>query len=186
MTPTEVENLGGRGWISREDFSGAAEVARVATAYEAEGQFVPAGVSRGHLQDTVVRNDSLRWVSADDVLLRGLFATFEALRLELNEGAWLGLHRFELQLAHYKPGGHYARHRDALQGVNNRRVTAIVYLNPIWTLADGGQLRLFCEPAVDIEPRLGRLVVFMSEKVEHEVLSSAATRLAATAWYYGR
>lgn len=186
MTDVEVESLGIRGFFQREDFPGAAEVARVATKRAAEGLFAPAGISSRHQREEAVRNDSLLWVDPDDVQLAGLFAAFEALRLELNAGAWLGLTRFELQLAHFEPGGHYLRHLDALEGTPNRRVTAIVYLNPAWTVADGGQLRLFLEPPVEIEPRLGRLVTFLSEKVEHEVLESAAPRFAATAWFYGR
>ena len=186
MTPAEVESLGSRGWFQREDFPGAGLAAGVAAQRAGECRFKPAAISRGHHRDEAVRNDRLLWVEPEDAELSGLFAAFEALRLELNEGAWLGLARFDLQLAHYGPGGHYVRHRDALQGENNRRVTAIVYLNPGWEPIHGGQLRLCLDPAVEVEPRLGRLVIFLSEKVEHEVLPSAANRFAATAWYYGR
>ena len=186
MTELEVDSLGSRAWFMRENFPGAADVARVAKARAADGLFAPAAISRGHQRDEEVRNDSLQWVDASDVQLSGLFAAFEALRVELNEGAWLGLARFDCQLAHYGPGGHYVRHCDALQGEDNRRLTAIVYLNPEWIEAHGGKLRLCLDPPVEIEPTLGRLVVFLSEKVEHEVLPSMANRLAATAWYYGR
>jgi len=37
----------------------------------------------------------------------------------------------------------------------------------------------------DIEPVGGRLVVFLSDRVEHEVLPTSATRRAATAWFRG-
>jgi len=37
-----------------------------------------------------------------------------------------------------------------------------------------------------VEPTLDRLVVFLSERIEHEVLPSQAPRLALTAWFYGR
>jgi len=186
MTQAEVESLGTRGWFERADFPGSAEAAGIAADRAAAGTFAPAAISRGHRRDEVVRNDALLWLGPEDPQLGGFVAGFEALRLELNEGAWLGLTRFDLQLAHFGPGGHYQRHLDALKGGNNRRVTAIVYLNPAWTPVDGGQLRLFLDPSVDLEPRLGRLVIFLSEKIEHEVLHSGAERLAATAWYYGR
>jgi SM-20-related protein len=39
---------------------------------------------------------------------------------------------------------------------------------------------------VDVEPSLDRLVVFLSERIDHEVLPAFAPRLALTAWYYGR
>ena len=111
---------------------------------------------------------------------------FETLRGELNREAWLGLTRFEVQLAHYPGHGEgYARHRDAFVGRASRRVTAIAYLNPAWTSGHGGELRLHGTTTVDVEPRLGRLVVFMSAELEHEVLPTWSSRLAATAWYYG-
>ncbi len=186
MTEAEVASLGAHSWFERENFPGAARAAAVAAEREAAGLFQPAAISAGHRRDAAVRSDSTLWVNADDAHLDALVAGFEALRRELNEDAWLGLTRFELQLAHYGPGGHYLRHCDALAGGNNRRVTAIVYLNPAWKLADGGQLRLFCDPPREVDPVLGKLVTFLSETVEHEVLPTTADRLAATAWYYGR
>jgi len=109
---------------------------------------------------------------------------FEALRVECNRDAWLGLTRFDLQLAHYAGGGeHYVRHRDAFVGRAGRRLTAIAYLNAGWVLKDGGQLRLHGDPPTDLAPLLGRLVVFLSETVEHEVLPTWASRIAITAWY---
>ncbi len=179
MTDAEVEALGGRGWFTREGFPFAAEAARIA----AGRTYAPAGVSRGHVRDEAVRSDALCWLDAGDAELAPLVAAFEALRVELNEGAWLGLARFDLQLAKYEPGGKYVRHSDAMNG---RRVTAIVYLNPAWTPADGGQLRLYSAPEAVVDPVLGRSVVFLSERVEHEVLPARAARYAATAWYYGR
>ena len=95
---------------------------------------------------------------------------------------------FDLQLAHYPGGGErYVRHRDAFQGQSNRRVTAIYYANLDWRPEHGGLLRLHLEEGTqDVEPTLDRLVVFLSERVEHEVLPSHAPRLALTAWFYGR
>ena len=106
--------------------------------------------------------------------------------MEINNDAWLGLTRFDVQLAHYASGGSgYARHRDALRGAHGRRLTAVSYLNAAWTPADGGRLRLHVSPEIEIDPVMGRLVVFLSERVEHEVLPMFASRYAATAWYYG-
>ena len=185
MTHAEIEALGGAGWFERTGFPGAEAGAQIAAQRAQAGLFRPAGISRGHQRDEAVRSDSLLWVEAGDVELAVLVASCEALRLELNEGAWLGLTRFDLQLGHFPgAGGHYSRHRDALAGPAGRRVTAIAYLNAQWSEADGGQLRLCVEPPVELTPQLGRLVVFLSEKVEHEVLPVWASRLAATAWYY--
>ena len=84
-------------------------------------------------------------------------------------------------------GARYVRHRDAFPGQGNRRLTAICYLNPDWRPEHGGMLRLHLDTGpLDVEPTLDRLVVFLSERVEHEVLPSRALRLAATAWFHGR
>ena len=184
MTESEIEALGTCGWFSRSGFDSAPQTARVAQARSE--QFVAARIARAHRQDDAVRNDRRLWVPPDDPELAPLLAGFEALRVELNEGAWLGLVRFEVQLAHFPGAGErYVRHRDAWPGSDNRRLTAISYLNAGWTEADGGQLRLHLDPPVEIEPRLGRLVVFLSDRIEHEVLPVWAPRFAATAWFYG-
>jgi SM-20-related protein len=189
VTDTEIEQLGRDGYFQREDFpdatEAAAQLSRLFRLRQPPQPLSPATISHVHRFDTSVRNDSLRWIGPQDPVLSGLFAHFGALRLELNEGAWLGLSRFELQLAQFKRGGHYSRHFDALHGPENRRVTAIVYLNSGWIPAHRGQLRIWGEAPRLIEPLLGRLVVFLSERVEHEVLSSRANRMAITAWYYG-
>ena len=187
MTPSEVEQLGQRGWFSREGFAGACEAAPIARQRAEAGLYAAAGVARAHRQDASVRSDRVLWVSQADPQLSGLQAGFEALRLELNLDAWLGLTRFDLQLAHYPgAGARYVRHRDAFEGsADHRRVTAIVYLNEGWVPAHGGELRLHTVPEAQLEPSLGRAVIFLSAKVEHEVLPAWAPRFAATAWYYG-
>lgn len=190
MTSDEIERLGVEGWFHRDDFAGAAAAGVAAQHRVDSAQLRPARISRAHTANTAVRGDSTMWLSADDVDFTGLRAMFENLRCEINRDAWLGLARFELQLAHYAGGGaEYVRHRDAFEGTESRRLTAIAYLNPAWRRADGGELRLYPalanEPATDLAPLLGRVVVFLSAKVEHAVLPTWASRLAATAWYYG-
>lgn len=95
----------------------------------------------------------------------------------------------------------YERHRDGFpsaglqdedegEGPMWRRVTAILYCNsPAWSEVDGGALRLY-SPAptdgggsVDVLPVAGKLVVFMSGAVEHEVLPVYSPRVALTAWF---
>jgi SM-20-related protein len=92
-----------------------------------------------------------------------------------------------VQLARYPGGGaRYERHRDAFSGGPSRRLTAIYYLNDGWSPADGGALRIHADDgAVDLAPTIDRLVVFLSERLEHEVLPAFAPRLAITAWYRG-
>ena len=67
----------------------------------------------------------------------------------------------------------------------NRRLTAIYYLNPGWQPARGGELALYTPAGTRIvAPVLDRLVVFIADEVEHEVMPSLHERWAITAWYY--
>ncbi len=192
VTDLEVEALGADGLFVRQAaWPPAVLLAALAEAKAqvATGGLKAAGVSREARLSPALRGDDIAWLSpSGGGALGELFAGFEVLRLSLNEAAWLGLGRFELQLARYPGRGEgYVRHRDALFGDDNRRVTAILYLNHAWVAAHGGVLRLYpASGPVDLPPALGTLAVFRSEQVEHEVLPAYAERFALTAWFYGR
>lgn len=190
----EIAALGTKGFFVRDSFLGP-EQARAVHAearHRAEaGTLRPAGIRRGadRTEDTAVRGDSISWVEpARGTALGSLWEAFSGLGEALSSGAWLGLGRFDLQLAHYPgDGARYVRHRDAFPGQSNRRVTAIYYANPDWRPEHGGLLRLYLDDGtLDVAPTLDRLVVFLSERLEHEVLPAHAPRFALTAWYYGR
>lgn len=183
----EVEMLGEDGYFVRDGFLGEA----LAKAVRREAATVPlrrAGVRREHTLDDSVRNDEIAWLAPENTAgaLREAVEGFTALMHEVNEAAWLGLRRFDLQLARYQAGGKYARHLDAFPGQDNRRLTAIVYLNEAWAPEHGGHLRVFGKEPVLVEPRLDRLVVFRSELIEHEVTEAHAERWALAAWYSAR
>jgi SM-20-related protein len=183
LSAHEVEQLGSEGWFVRDGFIGADDV-RAARAELEHIDFRAAGMTGGRLDESQ-RGDRIAWLGPKTAppALAKLCAQLEDLRLAIARDAWLPTTHAEIQAAHYPGGGaRYARHRDAPATNNRRRVTAIVYLNPEWTPADGGQLRL---GTVDLEPIAGRLVVFLSERVEHEVLPAHAPRYAVTAWCYG-
>lgn len=87
--------------------------------------------------------------------------------------------------------GHRARLGPAGQRVSDREVTAIVYLNTGWGSAQqhGGYLRIHPPhggPPTDVAPVAGRLVLFQSRSVEHEVLPAWRTRWAVSAWLPSR
>ena len=41
------------------------------------------------------------------------------------------------------------------------------------------------KPETGVDPELDRLIVFLSERVEHEVLPARTPRRAVTAWFRG-
>ncbi|NOJ96302.1 2OG-Fe(II) oxygenase [Corallococcus coralloides] len=196
LTDVEAEALGSQGYFVRDAFLGEARAlaARAAALARVEaGMLKPAGIRRGanHALDTSVRGDHIEWVlpgAAPE--LEALWHHFQSLGEAVSSGAYLGLGRFDLQLACFPGGGaRYARHRDAFPGQSNRRLTAIWYANADWKPEHGGVLRLFPEDTgapVEVAPVLDRLVVFLSERLEHEVMPAHAARLALTAWFYGQ
>lgn len=194
VSDADVRALGERGVFVKDGFCGpeAAAAARAAAlAIAGAGALRSAGLSRGaaYRREPETRGDETAWLLPARVPpgLAPLCERFETLRRALNRAAYLGLERFDLQLARYPAGGRYARHLDAFPGGPNRRLTATYYLNAGWRPEDGGLLRLHLPAGlVDVEPVLDRLVVFLPDRVEHEVLAAAAPRWAVTAWFYGR
>jgi SM-20-related protein len=85
---------------------------------------------------------------------------------------------------------YYRRHFDGGSAGNPRRLTCIIYLNPAWDAErDGGCLRAYLpgggaggDAHRDIAPVGGRLVLFDSVTVEHEVRPAYARRSAMTLW----
>jgi SM-20-related protein len=178
----EIERLGAEGWFVRDGFLSDDDV-RGARAELERLPMRPAEMVGA--RDEAQRGDRIAWLDpqTSPPVLAAACARLEALRLAIARDAWLPTTHADIQAAHYPGGGaRYVRHRDAPEKRNRRRVTAIVYLNPGWTPADGGQLRM---DDTDIEPIGGRLVVFLSERAWHEVLPAHAPRYAITAWCYG-
>jgi SM-20-related protein len=193
LTEAEIQSLGERGFFTREGVAPelCAEAGRIASTMAASEELEPAGVGKqGRLRsEDAVRGDRITWVdrASTDGPLAELIDIYETLMDELNRKALLGLRRFELQLAHYAaPNRGYDRHVDAFRGQKGRRVTAICYLNEDWRASDGGALRLYLDDeTIEILPEAGRMVVFLSEELEHQVMPTDRDRAALTAWYRG-
>jgi SM-20-related protein len=166
-------------------------LAECAASRRARGGFAEAriGADRSLQRREDLRGDRICWLgeaafSAEALLLRSL----ERLRLCLNEGAYLGLFDLEIHYAWYPPGAAYSLHVDRPLGHAARRVSLVLYLNEQWSAADGGALRIRADDGRfrDIEPKGGRLVLFLSESREHEVLLTRVPRLSLTGWFRGR
>lgn len=189
----EVQALVDPGYLVRDGVLGEAlshAVELEARALVARGVLHPAGVSRASVLDSAVRSDEMTWLDRGNSgpATQALLDAMEALRKELNAQAYLDLTKFDVQLARYAGNGaRYARHRDAFSDARqNRRVTAIYYANADWQPEQGGQLRVYPagrEPQ-DLAPLLDRMVIFLSDRLEHEVLPAFGDRIALTAWFY--
>jgi SM-20-related protein len=183
-----------RGISIRDQFAAAAQIDSLlecAQVRQVRGDFTPAriGSQAGAQRREEIRGDFTCWwrepfYPAEHSLLE----QFEALRLELNRDAYLGLLELELHYARYPPGAGYARHVDQPRGATQRKVSLVLYLNRDWSPLDGGMLRLHetADRSVDIEPIAGRLVCFLTAEREHEVLPAQRERLSISGWFRGR
>jgi len=91
-------------------------------------------------------------------------------------------------------GSKYPKHLDnsVVHAMDNRKLTAIYYMNPGWSEDNGGALRIFHAssdetPYEDIAPTGDRLVLFWSDTIAHEVMpcwneDPAAHRYTFTMW----
>eukprot|EP00978_Attheya_sp_CCMP212_P048932 scaffold595406_cov63-Attheya_sp.AAC.3 len=95
-------------------------------------------------------------------------------------GMDLSASSFNAKLAVTSPGGSvYPLHIDNPQGLSagdTRKLTCILYLNPEHKPQDGGELRIFLgahDNIIDFSPVGGRLLLFWSDEIPHEVLPTA-------------
>jgi SM-20-related protein len=157
-----------------------------------KGQFTKAAVGKGDQKQVraEIRSDEVLWM--DPTALSPLQAIFwekvAEVQQVLNRRCFLGLKSFEGHFARYPIGSFYKRHLDQFHAVPHRIVTVILYLNESWIEADGGQLRMYfpqedgSERLEDVLPVGGRLVVFLSEEIPHEVLPTHKERISITGW----
>lgn len=165
-------------------------------------KFTSAGIGRGeeYTHSKFVRTDEIAWIEGNSQAGRDWLDWTKTLQVYLNRRLLLGLFSFESHFSHYGIGDFYKRHKDAFRGEANRVLSVVLYLNPGWTVADGGELLLYpaddgamdvsSKPAVHdamecikVTPLMGTLVLFLSEEFPHEVLPANRDRFAIAGWY---
>ncbi len=134
-----------------------------------------------------VRTDRIRWLQRSEPVEAEYLRWMEQLRLGLNRRLFLGLFDYECHFARYGRGDYYKRHVDAFRGGSNRVLSTVLYLNPGWSTADGGELLLYegdsCEPLERLLPLFGSAVIFLSERFPHEVLPAGRERHSIAGWF---
>lgn len=188
-----ARRIGERGWDVCDDFLDTGQIARLAAeariAWHAGG-FRPArvGQGRGLLLSPELRGDHILWLDRAQAPLEDFYAALERLRQAVNRDCFLGLFEFEGHFAIYPPGTFYRRHLDQFEGDRNRKLSCVLYLNLDWKPEHGGALRLYVggDDYIDVPPRGGTLVSFLSEQFYHEVLPNTVERLSLTGWFRTR
>jgi SM-20-related protein len=153
----------------------------------------PAAVGRAanRMPDPALRGDRIRWLdgAAANAAERALLDWLEALRMIVNRETLLGLFEFEGHYALYPPGHGYGRHRDRFVDDDARTLSCVLYLNADWHTQHGGALRLHVDEtgrAIDVPPRAGTFVAFLSDRFDHEVLPATRTRASIAGWFRRR
>ena len=203
----------GPGYFVEDHFLTPTEVALMLIDFSAlKTTFTPAKVGRetesqnGTSQHEYaelrheIRRDSTLWFNPLDLSTSQqiLWSHLEELRLALNEKLLLGLWELEGHYASYSPGGFYKRHLDRFRSDDARTISIVFYMNDEWKIGDGGALKIYTgsgSPAdlnsspnasIEINPLAGRLVCFLSDRIEHEVLESLKERKSFAGWFRRR
>jgi len=137
--------------------------------------------------DRSVRRDRIHWLRRESAAQDQFLTLAEQMRQSLNRRLFLGLFEFEAHFAHYPPGAFYRRHVDSFRGAANRVLSTVTYLNHAWEDGDGGELMLYAENSDEtlarIAPVGGRMVIFLSEELPHEVLPARRDRYSIAGWF---
>lgn len=153
-----------------------------------EPDFKRAGISGAgdlHL-DNDRRRDKIHWLEHDAKVQSEFLDFADGLREHLNRELYLGLSYYESHFAIYEEGDFYEKHLDAFKNSKNRVVTTVYFLNEEWSDEDGGELIVYDAKdklLAKILPKANTLIVFMSEKFPHEVLSTKKKRYSIAGWF---
>ncbi|MCF7559499.1 2OG-Fe(II) oxygenase [Sabulilitoribacter multivorans] len=141
------------------------------------------------LNETIVksiRGDLILWMDEDKANHNELlfFNKINDLVTYLNKTCFLGILQKEFHYAIYPKNTFYKKHIDTFQNDDKRKLSFVCYLNEDgWLPEYGGELVLYLnEGEKVIYPFPGRVVIFESQIIEHEVKPVNTERLSITGW----
>ncbi len=152
-------------------------------------KFNNAGVGRKQelAHNNLIRGDEICWITGESIAGREWLEWIAQMKAFLNRQLFLGLFSFESHFSHYAAGDFYKRHSDAFKGEANRILSLVVYLNSDWKKEDAGELILYEGESdtigISVPPRLGTVVVFLSEEFPHEVSVTHSDRYSIAGWF---
>ena len=192
---TDFQALETHGWCVSDDVLTPSMLSDLRSLCQEQwrcGKFHTAHIGRQatQAQNADLRGDSICWIDGRAPLQEsaGFFDWADKVRTQLNERYFLSLKRGEFHFARYPVGSRYVRHIDQHRGSGSRKISLVVYLNDDWHPDDGGALCLYKEagdvtPAQSILPVGGRIALFRSDSIEHEVRPAFRTRWSLTGWF---
>lgn len=137
--------------------------------------------------DKTIRGDFILWIDEKnaDITEQLFFKKINELVFYLNKTCFMGILQKEFHYAVYPTGTYYKRHLDTFQNDDRRKLSIVCYLNEAnWPKENGGALNLYLEKeTIAILPIPGRIVIFESQEIVHEVKQvMASKRLSITGW----
>lgn len=178
-----------------EDFFSLSEVAELRNVlwakYE-EDNFKKAAI--GNRTNEVIarsiRGDFILWLNEAEATSaeKAFFTRINDFVHYLNRTCYMGILHKEFHYALYPEGTFYKRHLDTFQNDDRRKLSMVCYLNEQdWQPEYGGELVIYTnengkEVPKSIYPLPGRMVIFESQILEHEVKPVKTERLSITGW----
>lgn len=170
------------GFLSEEEIT---QLNKSLTDHYQAQEFKQAGISKN--QDVVksIRGDEIMWLERNNAntIETEFLNRLEEFMSYVNYTCFLGLRSYEIHYASYPVGTFYKRHLDKFRNDSGRKLSFICYINQQWEPENGGELVLYLPDKDEVVlPLGGRLVVFESDKIEHEVLPANRERRSLTGW----
>lgn len=190
-----ISDIGTQKFSMIENFFSTEEVSALRQSllekYEVD-TFKKAAIGNG-VNETIVksiRGDVILWMeeSKADISEQLFFNKINDLVSYLNSTCFLGILHKEFHYAIYPKSTYYKRHIDTFQNDDRRKLSFVCYLNEDgWLPEYGGELVLYLdengkEAEKVIYPFPGRVVIFESQIIEHEVKPVNTERLSITGW----
>ncbi|MDW5289560.1 2OG-Fe(II) oxygenase [Formosa sp. PL04] len=140
--------------------------------------------------EKAIRGDVILWIDEDTAQPAEtlFFNKINDLVSYLNRTCFLGILHKEFHYAIYPKGTFYKRHLDTFQNDDRRKLSFVCYLNDEdWKPENGGELVIYTDKnGVEVQkiiyPFPGRVVIFESQILEHEVKPVHTKRLSITGW----
>ncbi|AEA45220.1 2OG-Fe(II) oxygenase [Fluviicola taffensis] len=124
-------------------------------------------------EDDRIRGDKITWIEEQSINPFEIIylQKIEKFILYLNQTCFTAIKSFESHYSFYEKNSFYKRHIDQFKNEKGRKYSIVLYLNEAWKKEDGGTLSLYPKVGeqINISPIGGRMVLFRSDEMEHEV-----------------
>ena len=142
------------------------------------GKLKPSGIGNksNFKKNKKIRGDKINWIENQSI---NEFEAMYSKKIQhfisyLNKTCYTTIKNFESHYASYEKNSFYKRHIDQFKSEKGRQFSLVLYLNENWKEEDGGNITLYPKDLeqINISPLGGRLVLFRSDEMEHEVKPS--------------